>query len=331
MKVFLTLLGLFLVGCCASPIEELLLRQEWTQYKTKYEKSYTEVEDQTRFGIFQNYKKIVAEHNEKYAKGEATYSMGVNHFSDWTTEERKNMVMSRPSGVHYTSGAAKIFNGTSRAAPDSMDWRSMGKVSPVKNQAQCGSCFAFAATGAIESYYLIQRNQAISVSEQQIVDCTNGNGNFGCGGGWPRKAYEYIARNGGIDSESSYPYEAQNNACRFNPGTISATLRGYVAIQSGNEEAMKQAVADAGPIDVIFTVTDAFYGYNGGVFYDPACSGPGVGLHAVLVVGYGNEGGMDYWLVKNSWGSWGIDGGYFKIARNMNHCGIANETSYPYL
>jgi cathepsin L len=169
------------------------------------------------------------------------------------------------------------------------------------------------------------------LSEQNLVDCSEKFGNNGCNGGLMDNAFRYIKANGGIDTEQAYPYKAEDEKCHYKPKNKGATDRGYVDIESGNEDKLQSAVATVGPVSVAIDAShQSFQLYSGGVYYEPDCSASQLD-HGVLVVGYGTEDdGTDYWLVKNSWGkSWG-DQGYIKMARNRdNNCGIATEASYP--
>ncbi|GIZ03445.1 cathepsin L [Caerostris extrusa] len=155
-------------------------------------------------------------------------------------------------------------------------------------------------------------------------------GNQGCEGGWMDQGFDYIKKNKGIDTEESYPYTAQDGTCHFKKADVGATVTGYVDIPTGDEEALKQAVATIGPISVaIDAAHESFQTYQDGIYVEPECTTDQLD-HAVLAVGYGTEDGSDYWLVKNSWGTtWGIKG-YIKMARNKNNqCGIATKASYP--
>lgn len=145
-------------------------------------------------------------------------------------------------------------------------------------------------------------------------------------------AFRYVKSNGGIDTEAAYPYMGDDEKCHYNPKNRGATDKGFVDIPSGDEEKLKAAVATVGPVSIAIDAShETFQLYSEGVYTDPACSSEELD-HGVLVVGYGNdeETGLDYWLVKNSWGpGWGL-GGYIKMARNQkNHCGVATQASYP--
>lgn len=162
------------------------------------------------------------------------------------------------------------------------------------------------------------------------MDCTEMFGNYGCSGGFVDKAFDYVKQNGGIDTESSYPYEAVQKECRYNPKNSGTAVVGYRNIRSGNENDLKAAVATVGPISVLLDAThQSFRLYGGGVYYEPECSTE-IYNHALLVVGYGSDNGEDFWIVKNSWGDdWGNEG-YINIARNReSHCGIATRAVYP--
>lgn len=154
---------------------------------------------------------------------------------------------------------------------------------------------------------------------------------MGCNGGAQVNAFDYIARNGGIDSESSYPYEAHGDRCKYDPNRKAATCKGAVRLPSGDEQALTNAIKNIGPISIAIDASKpSFMNYHCGIYSDPTCS-PSKLDHAVLAVGYGTDkNGQDYYIVKNSWGtSWG-ENGYIRIARNHgNQCGVATDASYP--
>lgn len=217
------------------------------------------------------------------------------------------------------------------AAPDTKDWRKEGAVTPVKDQLKCASCWAFSAAGALEGQFFLKNGVLKSLSEQQLVDCSRRFANMGCNTGYMTNAFLYTKADG-IRTEDEYPYEARDNQCRASPNDMKN--KRLKTIPKGDEGALKQAVGNIGPISVGLDAThDKFMFYSEGVYFNPDCKPERIS-HAVLAVGYDTDEktGMDYWIIKNSYGTtWG-DGGYGKLARNKNnHCGITNLASYPIL
>lgn len=199
----------------------------------------------------------------------------------------------------------------------------------MKNQGNCGcgSCYAFSATGALEAQHFLKTGKLLSLSEQNIVDCSSRNGNAGCNRGWIQRSLIYIQFNGGINFEKTYPYKAKKQV--YNPEDRAATVTGYEMLKRGSEKQLTEAIAEIGPIAVAVYVVKTFRHYKRGIYYGQERV-PGTLLQAVLVVGYGSEDGHDYYIVNNSWGErWG-DGGYIKMSRNRgNNCGIASYPTYP--
>lgn len=201
---------------------------------------------------------------------------------------------------------------TRATAPQAVDWRDYGYVTGVRDQGGCGSCVLFAVTGCVESYFAIQ-NRALNIdlSEQELLDCAQGNnypGNGGCGGNTFVPTFNYVT-NPGQTIEADYRYVAKQSNCQAGGKAHPAKIGRYWSVRSGDEGALKDAVGVRGPVSVAIHVNDDFMRYKSGVF-DAPCSGSR--NHAVLVVGYGSEGGKDFWIVKNSWGTWWGDNGYIK-------------------
>ena len=193
----------------------------------------------------------------------------------------------------------------------------------IKNQGTCGSCWAFSATGSLEGQHFRKTGKLVSLSEQNLVDCSDGEG---CNGGLTEQAFQYVYENHGIDTEVSYPYQGFDSyLCRFNNATVGTTDKGYVDLPMGDEDALAKAVATVGPVSVAIDATQqSFMFYSHGIYESGACDVENVD-HAVLVVGYG----PGYWIIKNSWGTeWG-DNGYMKMKRGVNMCAIASFATYP--
>jgi len=258
------------------------------------------------------------------------YSLGINKFADMSADEFDSIVKGSCVTKALRSGKCSSFSSTKTDLPDSVDWRDNNAVTDVKNQGQCGSCWSFSATGAMEGAWAIKNNELISFSEQQLVDCSVSYGDNGCNGGLMDYAFLYAIDNG-ICSEVDVPYKGVEGTCTS--CTSVASISSCVDVTSRNQLHLKEAVS-MGPVSVAIEAdTSTFQFYNGGVISSSRC---GTNLdHGVLVVGYGTESdGTMYWTVKNSWGSsWGEDG-YVKIARSESSsdagiCGIALQPSFP--
>jgi len=308
------------------------LNHFWTQWKNTHNKVYSSVEDTARRAIWESSLKVVQDHNLQADLGVHTYWLGMNKYADLSLGEFTKMM----NGYNHTARSlrdtpCKSFVADPKAKlPDTVDWRTQGYVTPVKDQGQCGSCWAFSTTGSLEGQHFAKTKQLVSLSEQNLVDCSTAQGNMGCNGGLMDQAFEYIKVNNGIDTEDSYPYEAVDNQCRFKKDAVGATDTGCVDIASKDESSLQTAVANIGPISVAIDAGHtSFQLYKHGVYNEPFCSQTRLD-HGVLAVGYGTDSGKDYWLVKNSWGvAWG-DQGYIKMTRNKrNQCGIATAASYP--
>ncbi|MCP9262862.1 Cathepsin L, partial [Dirofilaria immitis] len=198
-------------------------------------------------------------------------------------------------------------------------------------QGECGSCYAFATTAALEAFYKIKTNgRLFDLSPQNVLDCTVQYGNNGCKGGIMNIVFEY-AMQYGIATEKDYPYVGDVQRCRWNKQIGIVKDNGYVYIEPGNEKALQHAVANYGPVAVAISASKRdFRFYKSGVFSHNNC---GAANHGVLVVGYGTDrANGDYWIIKNSWGTtWG-DEGYAYMARNQNNmCHIASYALFPIL
>jgi len=331
MKILLALLPL--AAAMYVPAEnDILTDKAWVEWKLAHRKFYKDSKEESiRQTIWKMHLDEVLRHN---ADGKHSYRKGMNHFSDLTSVEFKETNLGCVIvPEEEKNNTAKFMRPSNVEVPAAVDWRTKGYVTPVKNQGQCGSCWSFSSTGSLEGQHFRKTGKLVSLSEQNLIDCTKSYGNNGCHGGWMDNSFKYIRDNKGIDTESSYPYYARElGYCYFRAQYVGATDAGFVDLPSGDEQALKEAVATVGPISVAIDASHpSFQSYRSGVYYEPSCrSGVGNLDHAVLIVGYGTENGHDYWLVKNSWGTtWG-DEGYIKMSRNVaNQCGIATKASYP--
>nr|CAA75029.1 cathepsin L2 [Homo sapiens] len=332
MNLSLVLAAFCLGIASAVPKFDQNLDTKWYQWKATHRRLYGANEEGWRRAVWEKNMKMIELHNGEYSQGKHGFTMAMNAFPDMTNEEFRQM-MGCFRNQKFRKG--KVFREPLFLdLPKSVDWRKKGYVTPVKNQKQCGSCWAFSATGALEGQMFRKTGKLVSLSEQNLVDCSRPQGNQGCNGGFMARAFQYVKENGGLDSEESYPYVAVDEICKYRPENSVANDTGFTVVAPGKEKALMKAVATVGPISVAMDAGhSSFQFYKSGIYFEPDCSSKNLD-HGVLVVGYGFEGANSnnskYWLVKNSWGpEWGSNG-YVKIAKDKNnHCGIATAASYP--
>jgi cathepsin L len=317
MKVVLVLALLVLASA-------LDYQSEFNNFKAKYNKVYsTDAEEQARFDIFKYHLDFVNSWDAE-AKG---FTVGINSFADLSLSEFSSIY----NGMNITREYDVSVHSTPVPGPDvlTVDWVTKGAVTPIKNQGQCGSCWSFSATGSTEGAHFLATGKLVSLSEQNLVDCSTAEGNDGCNGGLMDDAFEYIIKNHGIDTEASYRYTATGpNACKFKAADVGATITGYTDVATGSEADLQSAV-DKQPVSVAIDASHtSFQLYTSGVYYEPECSATQLD-HGVLAVGYGTEG-APFWYVKNSWGTdWGLKGYIYMSKDKNNNCGIATAASYP--
>lgn len=287
----------------------VLANSEWQQFKAQHGKTYANpIEEKMRQAIFTRNKDEIERFNEQQS-AEAGFQLGLNHLADWTEKEINSMMgfkapkdhkLDQKNSAEEELFLARILSNRSDPLPDTVDWRATpGRVTPVKDQGQCGSCWAFSATGALEGqqYNLFKDKKLISLSEQNLVDCAT---DKGCSGSLPSIAFMKIKEEGGIASEISYPYTGRDgNSCRFNKSDAVMTDSGFISITKGDENLLRKMVAIVGPISVgIDASPTIFQFYQKGVYKSTTCKNDDDSIdHAVLIVGYGTEDGKDYWLV----------------------------------
>jgi len=327
------MISIFCVILLAGNITNLICSQKknsklmnFSHWMYNHNKTYLQEEIGYKYRNWDKNKKIIDNHNSE----ERGFTLGLNQFADISQIEwfmRRNNLNNK---MTQTLNVQSIEYDKDPTLPTSIDWRDKGVVTGIKNQQQCGSCWAFSAVGSMEGQHALKTNNLVSLSESQIVDCDVNGGDEGCNGGWMDGAFTYVINNTGIESEKDYPYDPLDDPCKFNKSEVVATFSNYSDVLGG-EEGLKRAVARVGPISVAIDAgTSSFQFYKKGVYYEPNCS-PTMLDHGVLVVGYGTTlNGTDYWIVKNSWGeTWG-DKGYIYMSRNRNNnCGIASKPSYP--
>lgn len=307
-----------------SHMEEVI--EEWEMWKKLHSKVYSDAFNELyRLKVWSDNIRFIQKHN---ADSTHSHKLSANKFADLTQAEYSDLYLGYFAPSSRTG--ALFLEPSNVLLPDTVDWREQGYVTGVKNQKACGSCWSFSTTGSLEGQYFRKTGKLVSLSEQNLIDCSDSYGNKGCDGGMMDYAFAYIKDNGGIDTEAYYPYRADSSACRYESAESGATLRDWVDITSEDESALQVAVATQGPISVAIDASHpSFQLYNSGVYSEPECSSSQLD-HGVLVVGYGVEDGKKYWLVKNSWGSsWG-EAGYIKMTRgDNNQCGISTMASYP--
>ncbi|EMD48432.1 cysteine protease 8, putative [Entamoeba histolytica HM-3:IMSS] len=288
----------------------------------KYNKHFTAVEMLRRNAIFNMNGKIVGEFNK-----EGTFKLSLEGpFAAMTNEEYKNILKSKRS--EEGKGKVKYLN---IEAPETVDWRKEGKVTPIRDQAECGGCYAFGSIAALEGRLLVEQGgdaNTLDLSEEEMIQCTREYGNNGCGGGFGSNAYDYIIEHG-VSNETEYPFTGMDSECKTNIKPY-VTMKGYNRVARNNVKELKSAISQ-GMVDVAMDASFVkFQLYKSGAYTDKKCKKSFFALnHEVSAVGYGVVDGIECWIIRNSWGTtWG-ENGYFNIAIEGNTCGIATDPLYP--
>jgi C1A family cysteine protease len=299
------------------------LREQFMTFKAKYNKSYgSKNELEYRFTVFSSNVELIKGSNADSSK---RFTLAQNQFTDMTFDEFKNQYLMNPkeNEAHSTLMSAPLKSGN-------VDWRTVtGAVGAVKNQGQCGSCWAFSTVASMETSYFLRFNKFVSFSEQQLVDCASSYGNHGCNGGLMPFAYEYIIDNK-LTTESAYPYRGVQGTCRASSMTEKYGIDSFAQINPVDVNGL-MAGLDQTVVSVAIEVQNDFMFYNSGVYHSTSSCGQQLN-HGVAAVGYNSQSSDPYFIVRNSWGpGWGL-GGYVRMALGSGSgtCGIANPTdTYP--
>jgi len=294
--------------------------KKFTEFVQKYDKQYSTIEEFTmRYKAFEtNFMEVVAADDFLGSKG---HKKSITKFSDMTKEEFKTKMLTLKAVPNGWCDEVKMEKNLT-AIPASLDWRAKGKVSPIKDQGQCGSCWAFSTVAFMESQNLIQGKALATYSEQQLVDCDTAGIDQGCGGGLMHVAFAYFQSKGAED-DKHYPYTASDDTCAYNKKFVIGHVSAITCAENVSIDTMKQQLNTVGPL-AIAVAADDFQTYDSGIL---VCSYTQLD-HGVLLVGYGTENGTDYWIVKNSWGqNWG-EQGFVRVTQDENaNCGIGQYVS----
>jgi C1A family cysteine protease len=338
------LVALLLVACVlghgyTGKEAELVLNAKnlFEQFKKDYNKVYaTDAEEQHRFNIFVE-NLIRAEERNRLG----TEEHGVTQFMDITPSEFKQQYLGFYPKIHETLGKPQATSGYARVncvGQTQCNYFNLGAVTPVKNQGQCGSCWAFSTTESVETAWFMANHTLDELSPQQIVDCDHTDA--GCNGGDTPTAYAYVISAGGLETNAEYPYDAHDGVCKFNAADIDASINNWAwgitpcntfatkDCNNQNETGMYTVVQQIGPQSICVDA-QPWQTYKSGIFDSSTCLHGYYDLdHCVQATGYGTQSGTQYWLVKNSWGvTWG-EQGYIRLVYGKNMCGVADEVTY---
>jgi C1A family cysteine protease len=303
---------------CESPVS-VAVEQAFIEHIAEFGFSYgTQEEYLFRQNIFAEKTAQMEEINST----QDSFTVGYNQFTTMTDFEYKRMLGAKVTPVEKRN--VEVLNTT--ALPAFIDWVKAGAVNAVKNQGQCGSCWAFSATCAIEGAHFLKTGTLLSLAEQQLVDCDTVS--YGCNGGWQYAGFEYAEAHA-QDLEKDYKYTAKDGKCRSASYKGNVNVKSYVNVVANSVAQLKAALVN-GPVSVTIEADKyVFQGYTGGILNSSAC---GTSLdHAVTAVAYGTENGQEYFLIRNSWGaSWGLNG-YIKLAavEGPGICGVQMDSLYP--
>jgi len=304
---------LFTLLSVALGYTQLEYENAFASFLKEHNKVYAGDEVQYRFSVFKSTMDTIYEHNQ----GNHTWTMGINQFSDLTPSEFEKIYLGY---IHRPNAQRNEADLSGLEAANDVDWTTKGAVTPIKDQAQCGSCWAFSTTGSTEGANFVSKSELKSLSEQQLVDCSGSYGNQGCNGGLMDNAFKYYLGKGkGAAAESAYPYTGRDGSCKaFTP---VVEISDFSDVPAKSESGLKTAVTQQ-PVSIAVDARH-WQNYRSGIF--TGCTGTIELDHGVLAVGYSDS----YWKVKNSWGTvWG-ESGYIRLAMGQNECGLTNAASWP--
>jgi hypothetical protein len=314
----------------------------WRLFKHGYSKHHTDSADTKKKTHFVSAVRLIIIHNVEASLGVHAYTLGVNELTDKSHDEVSALRGHRQPSNHKRGRSGSRSRRQSWYNPptyyntvpvsqlrSSVNWTAAGAVTAVLNQGSCGACWAFSALVAVQAQYYFKTKKLVMLSEQNLIDCSQYLGNNGCTSGAFQYAFLYIMYNG-IDPAWSYPYRGKTGSCAYQAGMSVTSISSWWSINYADENALKQAVDQVGPIVVGIDASPIqFQYYRSGVFAPSSCTTTNIN-HSLVIVGYGTTAsGQSYWLCQNSWGtSWGING-YIMIARNSgNMCGIASDAAF---
>ena len=321
MNKFLIVLLLAIVAC--EDEFDTVIFKGFQRFIKKYNKKYSSINEfLARYEVFRRNVMAVYQTNE-----EVTYRTGITKFSDLTKQEFAKIYLNLNYDAMAMANFEPVTVKVSNAAPTTYDWRDHGRVSAVKDQGSCGSCWAFSTVANLEGLYAAKKGTIKTFSEQMLVDCDTSDS--GCNGGLMEYAFTWLKKNGGIMTDTDYPYKGTKGTCRSDKSKyVDMTITGYKKLGSSystwsavDEDEVKEFLYETGPLAIALNA-DPLQTYSSGILDLTSAKCPTSGInHAVTLVGYGT-GSLNYWIVKNSWGkSWG-ESGYFRIRRGNGTCGI---------
>eukprot|EP01102_Stenamoeba_stenopodia_P018125 TRINITY_DN6608_c0_g1_i4.p1 TRINITY_DN6608_c0_g1~~TRINITY_DN6608_c0_g1_i4.p1 ORF type:complete len:345 (-),score=79.08 TRINITY_DN6608_c0_g1_i4:86-1120(-) len=308
--------------------EHRALFEEWM---VTFDKSYeSNQEKEFRFERFlESLQRIAALNSQRTSDTDAFF--GLTKFSDLSVEEFRDRYLMRVQDDGILVPKEELLQPLPVDLPQTFNWNDKNALTPIKDQQQCGSCYAFSGTEAIESTNILNANGSSTTTiaaPQQLIDCDTEDG--GCNGGWPWDAFDYVHTCGGMDSESSYPYHAApTGTCSFSSNNVVATVSSWQYASQGDENLLLQNLVSWGPLSICLDALSGWQDYNGGVLTAAQCNFNGTFDHCVQLAGYDQSGSTPYWIVRNSWGtSWGYQG-FIYIEMFKDACGLADKSSWP--